>query len=512
VRAWRHEPATRATLAALLSAAAILSPPPPPASAAFIPLEDRPPPAAPTAGDKDVRFLASPDPAIRAVQTALVEAWGVLRAEFVDAAAVTGPAWAAALQPALDSTFGAASPDAAWDAVDALVASLHDPYTRVLRPGAAAAGYVADLAGEGQGLGMQLAPARAGGGEKDGKRRPPPASVTVAAVVPGSPADAGGVRPGDEVVAVNGRPAAGLRPADLASALAAEADVELRQAEGAGSTTTRTLHLAPASVPLHAVQHAHLPGGLAYLRIATFNDLTPADVAAGLAALFRGDGSDGGERPAALVVDLRDNAGGSVAAAVDVAGQLLLTADDAPAPRRPPPPPLLARVRDGRGGEEAVPVPRPQAGRLVWTVAAPRPPTAVLVNGRTASSSELLAGALGGQAAGGGRDSALLVGERTFGKGRTQRAVPLSGGALLIVSNRTFATPAGAGVDGTGLQPGAACVPERTEAAFFVSGGGGDGDSSLVERLLADPCVRLAASRLGVELGEEGRGLRWTGL
>lgn len=65
----------------------------------------------------------------------------------------------------------------------------------------------------------------------------------------------------------------------------------------------------------------------------------------------------------------------------------------------------------------------------------------VLVNGGTASSSELLAGAL--------RDSggAVLLGERTFGKGRSQRVIPLTGGSKLLLSNLAFLTPSGTPID-----------------------------------------------------------------
>ena len=116
-----------------------------------------------------------------------------------------------------------------------------------------------------------------------------------------------------------------------------------------------------------------------------------------------------------------------------------------------------------------------------------------------------------------GLAGALLVGEKTFGKGRTQRSIQLGGPggggggdkALLLVSNRTFTTPAGEAVDGVGLRPAVACVPGSTEAAFFVSGDGGGGhdgpggSTALAEALLGDPCVRLAAAELGVQLRVE---------
>ena len=108
---------------------------------------------------------------------------------------------------------------------------------------------------------------------------------------------------------------------------------------------------------------------------------------------------------------------------------------------------------------------------------------------------------MGGE--GGDTPAALTVGERSFGKGRTQRAVPLTGGGLLLLSNRTFTTPAGVAVDGVGLTPAVACAPETATAGFFVSGDGGyGGNAGLAVGLLSDPCVRVAAEKLGVVLRE----------
>ena len=120
----------------------------------------------------------------------------------------------------------------------------------------------------------------------------------------------------------------------------------------------------------------------------------------------------------------------------------------------------------------------------------------MLVNRGTASTSELVAGALRGPPHGPG---ALLVGEHTFGKGRTQRGVPVGpSGALLLVSNLAYVAPDGSPVDRVGLEPAVACVPELTQTSFFASGDAGGG--GLVDDLLADPCVRAAAAALGAPL------------
>ena len=80
----------------------------------------------------------------------------------------------------------------------------------------------------------------------------------------------------------------------------------------------------------------------------------------------------------------------------------------------------------------------------------------VLVNGSTASTSEVLAGALTTAAAGGSNDGApraQLLGSHTFGKGRTQRVVPLSDASTLLVSNALVTTPSHARLDKVGGVP-----------------------------------------------------------
>lgn len=118
-----------------------------------------------------------------------------------------------------------------------------------------------------------------------------------------------------------------------------------------------------------------------------------------------------------------------------------------------------------------------------------RLPVAVLVNGATASTSELLAAALRGAA------GARLVGERTYGKGLTQRVVGLRGGWTLLVSSVKLRTPAGAEYHKVGLRPDAACRPAARSYERFEGGRaarGGAAGAALPE----DPCLRLAVRQL----------------
>jgi C-terminal peptidase prc len=456
-----------------------------------VPLEDRPVVEAVGSegnGGVSVRFRASTNPDVAAAQRALVEAWSYASQFYLDHDAVSGPAWKQALGTALDASFTDGGSAAAADtAGDVMLASLGDPYTRRLRPGADATSYVAGAEGEGVAVGVQLA-----GGADGGPLR-------VAAVVPGSPAAAAGLAPGDTMLAVGGRPTAGRPPDDVARALTRHTSVRVVKAGAPPTSPPVDLDLKAAPIELHAVQYARLPVAasdaaaaappVAYVRVAAFNRLAPADVEAAVRALFAAS-----PRPAALLLDLRDNAGGAVDAGLDVLTRGLL-----PAGRRA----FFGSVVAADGAAEAVTL----TGAARGLPTTPPPRLAVLVNGGTASTAELVAAALRGEkgAAGGG---AVLVGERTFGKGRTQRAIPLSDGSLLLVSNLRYVAPDGAVVDGHGLTPGVACAPERVERDFFVGGDGGGGgdDGALAAGLLDDPCVRVAAEAVGARLKSGGGG------
>ena len=515
-------------------------------------------------GTLQIKFLASPDPEIRQAQTALVESWGKVSTMYFDHE-FGGVDWRGALQEALDDSFRAStsstssseeekrkkSLDGTYAAIDTMLSKLGDPYTRVLRP-ADAGSYVAGAEGEGLSLGMQLVKAPASSlttpssssSSTSSSPPPPPSSSSsttslllppvVAAVVPESPAARAGISAGDSLLAIDGQTTKGRPIEDLALSLTREADVTFlpgsgsRGKKGNKQTNTspslkerlpRTVHLKPASVSLHAVQWAKIKtkeggGAVAYIRVAAFNRLAPSDVARALDSLVGAARSESSDEksapPPVLLLDLRDNSGGAVDAGVDVASLLLPRGYQSGGAKgnknrettASPPLFFFGSVRDGAGNEEKVQIDASKGKLPAGTR------LAVLVNGGTASTSELVAAALRGEGKGkGDSSSALLVGELTFKKARTQRAVPLSGGGLLLVSNLQYISPRGESVDGVGLTPDVSCKPGEVERSFFVSGGGGDedGDDSseiLAEDLLFDPCARLAAEALGAPLAE----------
>jgi carboxyl-terminal processing protease len=247
--------------------------------------------------------------------------------------------------------------------------------------------------------------------------------VRVLRPIEGSPAQQAGLLPGDEIVRIDDADIG----ADLAGAIA-------RMRGASGSLVTLTIRragtpgviqyaLRRAQVEVHSVAQQSLEPGYGYLRISSFSETTAQDVNRAILRLKR-------DNPAGLkglVLDLRNNPGGVLEAGVAVADDFLdsgviVTAD--------------GRTPEARFRMDATP------GDLIDGA-----PLVVLVNGGSASASEIVAGALKDH----GR--ALLVGRRTYGKGSVQTVMPLShGGAVKLTTSRYF-TPSGASIHGKGIVP-----------------------------------------------------------
>ncbi|GMU70406.1 MAG: peptidase S41 [Steroidobacteraceae bacterium] len=250
-----------------------------------------------------------------------------------------------------------------------------------------------------------------------------PDGIKVLRPIEGSPAWRAGVRPGDLIVAIDGE------------AIGIDLDGAIERMRGpAGSRITLTLArvgtptpidvpLQRAQVAVHSVEHAMLEPGYGYLRITNFSETTAADAARAIAALERG--GPGGLT--GLVLDLRNNPGGVLEAAVEVSDMFLdsgviVTAE--------------GRTSDSRFRMDASPGDDLGGAQLV-----------VLVNGGSASAAEILAGAL--------KDNhrAVLVGRTTYGKGSVQTVMPLSGGRAIKLTTSRYFTPSGASIQQKGIAP-----------------------------------------------------------
>lgn len=250
-----------------------------------------------------------------------------------------------------------------------------------------------------------------------------------------SPADRAGIRAGDVIVRIDGH------------AVEQDVDAAIEQMRGApGSQVKLTLRrpgaeravdvaLERARVEVHSVATAMLEGGVGYLRISTFQDSTGADVTRALRELSASQ--PGGLR--GLVIDLRNNPGGVLEAAVETADAFLERG--------------LIVTASGRGAEAQFRMEATAGDALDGA------PIAVLVNGGSASAAEILAGALQDN----GR--ATLIGRRTYGKGSVQTVIPLHDGRALKLTTSLYATPSGRVIDQRGIDPDVTATgPEQAPA------------------------------------------------
>jgi carboxyl-terminal processing protease len=239
-----------------------------------------------------------------------------------------------------------------------------------------------------------------------------------------SPADRAGLRTGDVIVRIDDAPV----QSDVDAAIdqmrgPAGTQVKL-SVRRAGVPSVVDLALERAQVEVHSVSAGILDGGFGYLRIVSFSDTTAQDVTRAISNLLA---QRQGAPLKGLVIDLRNNPGGVLDSAVEVADQFLAAGTIVTADGRTP---------DARFRMDATP------GELL---AGTR--IAVLVNGGSASAAEILAGALKDN----GR--AMLVGRRTYGKGSVQTVIPLADGRALKLTTSHYATPSGAKIDQRGIDP-----------------------------------------------------------
>jgi carboxyl-terminal processing protease len=199
--------------------------------------------------------------------------------------------------------------------------------------------------------------------------------------------------------------------------------------------------LQRGEVHVHSVRAEALPGNFGYVRISQFSDSTPEDLAQALSGLVH-PGSRAGTpfRPLrGLVLDLRGNPGGVLESAVSVADAFL---DDG----------VIVRAEG-----------RTPAARFEFQAtpgdALDGQPLVVLVDGGSASGSEIVAGAL--------RDHgrATLLGERTFGKGSVQTVIPLRDGQALKLTTSRYYTPSGISIHERGLEPDITIGPTEDDRA-----------------------------------------------
>src|SRR3989344_5997808 len=302
-----------------------------------------------------------------------------------------------------------------WGAIAGLTASYGDPYT-VFLPPAEAQIFQEDISGEFSGVGMEL-------GTKDGQ-------LMVVAPLKNSPAERAGIRSGDAVLGIDGKPTDGMAVDDAVKLIRGPKGTSVKLTLGrlpaqAGEGTAEPFEVTivrdTISIPI--INNVKRGDGIYVIELYSFS--------ANSTELFRQALREFMESGSTkLILDLRGNPGGYLEAAVQMASFFLPVGD-------------TVVTEDFKGKRDNV------AHRsLGYNVFANQElDMAILVDRGTASASEILAGALEQHGV------ATLIGERTFGKGSVQELVDLGGGAELKITIARWLTPNGTSISDGGLTP-----------------------------------------------------------
>ena len=279
-----------------------------------------------------------------------------------------------------------------------------------------------------------------------------PGRVIVLQTLPGTPSAKSGMAPGDEILAVNGYQLSRLDMEQLVALLTQsrqqQAQLVVRRP---GNARFLSFVLTPEEMQSPSVERVFfLKPGIGYLRVASFDEKTGRLIHDGIEKL-------GGRQLKGLVLDLRKNPGGLVTSALETAALFLK-----PGSR-------IVTVRGRNVAEKSEDVP---TGATPYEF-----PVAVLMNERTASASEIVAGALQDH------DRATIIGEVSYGKGLVQSVFPLSQGTGLALTTALYYTPSGRSIqkplDSKQFALASATAHPNGDAQFHtdsgrrVTGGGG---------------------------------------
>ncbi|MEP7313916.1 MAG: S41 family peptidase [Pseudomonadota bacterium] len=284
--------------------------------------------------------------------------------------------------------------------------------------------------------------------------------VEVLRPIEGAPAAVAGMRAGDVIIGIDGVDVTKEDVDQTIARLRGRAGTTVRiNVRREGVATPLAFNLRRTQVEVHSVSSQMLEPGYGYLRIVQFSETTSADVRSALADLQLTARELKG-----LVIDLRNNPGGLLDSAVEIADDFLESGNIVSAE---------GRSSDARFRMDA------RAGDLLKGA-----PITVLVNGGSASAAEILAGAL--------RDNrrATLIGRKTYGKGSVQTVMPLSEGRALKITTSRYFTPSGASINEVGLQPDVPYAGEDLPPAHVDQG------AAPLTLSIRDAQVRLALDTL----------------
>ncbi len=300
-------------------------------------------------------------------------------------------------------------------ALEGLVNSLDDPYSYYEDPESLKREREDLIKGEFGGLGIWIT-------IKDGV-------LTIISPIEDTPAYKAGIKAGDQIVEIDGESTSGITLKEAVNKLRGKKGTKVTLTiRRKGLSKNLKITIVRDIIKVESVKSKILYGDIGYLRLTSFNGKTYRDMRKALRK-FKNKGVDG------IILDLRNNPGGLLAVAVDVAGEFL-------------PNKKIVYIVD-RDGKK----------RALWSGDGDFPdiPLVVLVNEGSASASEIVSGAIKDYKRG------LLIGQKTFGKGLVQNVFMLSNGGALHLTIARYLTPSGAYIHKKGIEPDIVVKEEEDE-------------------------------------------------
>lgn len=332
------------------------------------------------------------------------EVWQLVDRTYVDGT-FNKTDWRAVRQEYLGREYS--SRESAYDAIREMLKKLEDPYTRFMDPQAFRSMQV-DTSGELTGVGIQLS--------QDEKTK----ALIVVAPIEGTPASQAGILARDVITKIDGKSTEGMDSNAAVDLIRGEVDTEVTLTIKRGDREI-DFPLKRAHIPIHPVRYSkkESPNGpIGYIRLSQFSAKAGDEVKAAIQDLEK-------QNVTGYVLDLRVNPGGLLYSAIDIARMWIKDG-------------VIVSTVDRQGISEQ---------ETANDTALTEKPLVVLVDGGSASASEILSGALQDD------KRAVLIGSKTFGKGLVQSVRGLGDGSGLAVTIAKYLTPSGRDINHLGIQP-----------------------------------------------------------
>lgn len=307
-----------------------------------------------------------------------------------------------------------------YGAISGMVSSLDDPYSVFFDPQISSK-FEEELSGSFEGIGAEI-------GIRDNH-------LTVIAPLPGTPADKAGIKAGDFILSIDGKDTSGIALDYAVSIIRGKKGTPVKlSVYTEGDDAPRDVEIVRDKIEIDSVKFSQKlssvnsedkknfevkDGDIAYVQLLYFNENTLADWNKTIEQVVK-------MKPKGIILDLRNNPGGYLTTAIEIAGDWVNGRD--------------VVMEQSRSGERT-------ASHANHVARLANIPTVVLVNGGSASGSEIVAGALQDY------KMATLVGEKTFGKGSVQDLKNFPDGSSVKLTIAEWLTPLGRNINKEGIAP-----------------------------------------------------------